>query len=369
MKKEASIMSNMIQIIVWGFLIIAVLFAGVQPAGAQEKVKFGTGSSISLTSAPLTMAIGMGFFKEEGLDVEVIPFKGGSGVLIPQIVNKNIMIGFPTLDVMIVARQPGRDYLPLKFFYNMTRTSIFEVVVLENSPIKGLLDLKGKTMGVGSLSWGSIPIAKAMFKEEGMEVGKDVELIAVGMGQGAYQALISGRVSALYLFDVPHAELESLGTKIRRLPLKEKYDNLGSNSLIAHEDTIKSQGKTLIRFGRAIAKGTIASDANTPAAVKMFWKYYPELKPTQGTEEERIDKAVKVLRARLKRMLSFPAGSPRNFGEFPNKMWKDYVEILHVGGQISTTDIPLNTLYTNEFVPGFNDFDVTKVVRAANDLK
>lgn len=356
-------------ILLVSLFILGVLFSPVGDSWAQQKVKFGTGSAISLTSAPLTMTIGMGFFKEEGLDVEVIPFKGGSGVLIPQIVNKSITIGFPTLDVMIVARQPGRDYMPLKFFYNMTRTSIYEVVVLEGSPVKQLSDLKGKAIGVGGLTWGSIPIAKAMFKEEGLEVGKDLELIAVGQGASAYQALTSGRIAALYLFDVPHAELEAMGTKIRRLFIKEKYDTLGSNSLIAHEDTIKNQGNLLARFGRAIAKGTIASDVNTPAAVKMFWKYYPELKPTQGTEEEVVENSVKVLRARLKRMLSFPTGSAKRFGEFPLQMWKSYVDVLYVGGQTMTTDIPVDTLYTNEFVREFNAFDVQSVIRQAKALK
>jgi NitT/TauT family transport system substrate-binding protein len=351
-----------------GILAIAVLFAGNQVL-AQEKVKFGTGSAISLTSAPLTTAIGMGFFKEEGLEVEVIPFKAGSGVLIPQIANKSVLIGFPTADVMVIARQPGRDYLPLKFFYNMTRTSIYEVVVLDNSPVKQLSDLRGKKIGVGGLTWGSIPIAKAMFKEEGIEVGKDLELIAVGQGAAAYQSLTSGRIEALYLFDVPHAELESMGTKIRRVPIKDKFNSLGSNSLMAHEDTIKNQGKTLVRFGRAIAKGTIACDANTPAAVKMFWNYYPELKPTQGSEEEKMAHATKVVRVRLERMLSFPSGSRKNFGEFPAEMWKTYVEVMYAGGQISTPNIPVDSMYTNEFVQEFNQFDIAAVVRAAKALK
>jgi len=356
-------------VVLVSLFILGLLLTEIGDSWAQQKVMFGTGSAISLTSAPLTMTIGMGFFKEEGLEVEVIPFKGGSGVLIPQIVNKSITIGFPTLDVMIIARQPGRDYMPLKFFYNMTRTSIYEIVVLDNSPIKQLSDLKGKTMGVGGLTWGSIPIAKAMFKEEGLEVGKDLELIAVGQGASAYQAMTSGRIAALYLFDVPHAELEAMGTKIRRLFIKEKYDTLGSNSLIAHEDIIKSQGNLLARFGRAIAKGTIASDVNTSAAVRMFWKYYPELKPTQGTEEEIIQNSVKVLSVRLKRMLSFPSGSPKRFGEFPHQMWKSYVEVLHTGGQTTTTDISVDSLYTNEFIQEFNAFDIQSVIREAKALK
>ena len=338
----------------------------VLPAAAQEKVKFGTGSAISLTSAPATLAISMGYFKDEGIEVEVVPFRGGTGVLIPQVVNKSIQIGFPTLDVLMVARQPGRDYMPLKFFYNMTRTSIYEVVVLEASPIRQLADLKAKKIGVGALSWGQIPITRAMLKDAGVD---GAELIAVGMGAAAYQALTSGQIDALNLFDVPHAELESLGTKIRRLPLKSKFVGLGSNSLIAHEDTLKSQPRLIAGFGRAVAKATVACNANVPACVRAFWTLYPELKPTQGTEEEKLAKAMKVLQGRLDKMLAFGPGEPRNLGEFPAQLWKDYVDVLHAGGQLSTTSIPLESLYTNEFVREFNSFDVDAVVRAAKALK
>lgn len=346
--------------------LAALLAVACSVAWAQEKIKFGTGSAISLTSAPATLAISMGFFKDEGLEVEVVPFRGGSGVLIPQMINKSILIGFPTLDVLMIARQPGRDYMPLKFFYNMTRTSIYEVVVVDGSPVRQLTDLKGKKIGVGALSWGQVPITKAMLKDAGVD---NADLIAVGQGASAYQALTSGQIDALNLFDVPHAELESLGTKIRRLPLKDKFVGLGSNSLLAHEDTLKNQPKVIAGFGRAVAKATVACNANAPACVKAFWELYPQLKPTQGTEEEKLANAVRVLQTRLDKMLAFPPGAPRNFGEFPAQLWKDYIEVLHAGGQLSTTNIPIETLYTNEFVREFNKFDVEAVVRAARALK
>ena len=351
-----------------GALVAAVALAGT-PARAAEKVVFGTGSAVSLTSAPVTMAMGMGFFKEEGLDVELQPFRGGSGVLMPQIVNKSVLVGFPALDVLIIARQPGRDYMPLRFFYNMARISIYELVVPEASPIKRVADLRGKKIGVGALTWGSIPILKALLKEEGLEVGKDVDLIAVGQGAGAYHAFASGQVDALDLFDVPHAELESLGAKIRRLPLKDKFVGLGSNSLIAHDDTLKSNPRMLAGFGRAIAKATVACETNMPACVRTFWQQYPQLKPTQGTEEEKLANGVRILGTRLEKMLAFPPGGPQSFGEFPAQMWKEYVETLHAGGQTITKAIAIETLYTNDLVPEFNKFDRAVIIRAAKALK
>jgi NitT/TauT family transport system substrate-binding protein len=343
----------------------ALLAAACSAAWAQEKIKFGTGSALSLTSAPLTMGISMGYFKAEGLEVEVVPFRGGSGVLIPQIVNKSIQVGFPTLDPLMVARQPGRDYMPLKFFYNVTRTSIYEIVVLESSPTKRIADLKGKKIGVGALSWGNIPITKAMLRDDG---AADAELIAVGQGAAAYQSLTSGRIDALNLFDVPHAELEGLGTKIRRLPVADKFNNLGSNSLIAHEDTIKGNPKMLVGVGRAMAKATLACHANVAACVKAFWAMYPEQKPTAGSEDEKLANGVRVLGTRLDKMLAFQGGE-RNFGEFAPQMFRDWIEVLHGAGQLSTTEIPVDSLYTNQFVKDFNQFDAAAVLREAKALK
>lgn len=352
-------------------LLLAMLTVPHTAANAQsaERVIFGTGSSISLTSAPMIMAVGMGYFEDEGIDIEVVPFPGGSGVLIPQIENKSITVGFPTTDPLIKNREPGRDYLPLKFFYNMTRASIYEIVVLEDSDINTLEDLEGANIGVGALTWGSIPIARAMLRAEaGLAEEADYNFIAVGMGGAAYQALIDGEIDALYLFDVPHAQLEGRGVNIRRLYMPERYAGLGSNSLMAHEDTIETQGDMLGRFGRAIAKGTVACDANPEACVRVFWELYPEQKPTEGTEEEILSQAVMVLNTRLQRMLHFPEGTERNFGEFPREMWSNYVEVLYEGGELSTADIDLDSLYTNAFVEQFNDFDHEAVKEEARAL-
>ena len=50
-------------------------------------------------------------------------------------------------------------------------------------------------------------------------------------------------------------------------------------------------------------------------------------------------------------------------------MWKEYVDVLHVTGQISTPHIPIETLYTNHLVREFNKFDRAMIIRAAKSLK
>src|SRR5690606_28623150 len=107
-------------------------------------------------------------FEQENIQIEDLNFQGAS-VLMPQVANKEITIGFPGPDPLIVSQQPGRDPLPLQFFYNAARESIWEFLVLDESPLQALTDLKGKIIGVGALANANVPITRAMLREIGLE--------------------------------------------------------------------------------------------------------------------------------------------------------------------------------------------------------
>lgn len=66
-------------------------------ANAAEKVTFAYGINISLSNAPTLMAIGMGYFKEAGLDVQATFFQGAA-VMLPQVTQKHITFGWITPD-------------------------------------------------------------------------------------------------------------------------------------------------------------------------------------------------------------------------------------------------------------------------------
>ncbi len=343
-------------------LTVAVTAATVAPAMAQTKVVYGTVTSVTLSQAAVVAAKQLGFFKEEGLDVDVVEFNG-TGTLLPQITSKRVHVGYPNPDVLIVSRQPGKDPLPLKFFYNATRESGWEFVVLADSPVKTLADLRGKKIGIGALTFGNVPITKAMFKEMGMEVGRDLELVPVGVGAPAFLAFREKKVDALNLFDSQHATLEGQGTAIRRLAMPQKYRDLFSNGLVAHEDTIKNDPQMLIRFGRAFAKATVFCEANRAACVKTFWQVYPAQKPA-GDEAAAVKQGIAIMNARFDKFLHFPT-KERRWGEFPAEGWKNFAEALAVGGQITTKDVPVETCYTNALVPEINKFDTAAVVQRA----
>lgn len=333
------------------------------PASAATKIVYGNVTEMTLSQAPMVAAKRLGYFAEEGLDVELMGFKG-TGTLIPQMLAKRVDIGYPNPDTLILSRAPGKEKLPIKYFYNATRSSGWEFAVLADSPLKSLKDLDGKTVGVGAMSFGNVPITKAEFKE----LGVNATMVPVGIGSAAFLALTGKRIDVLNLFDAQHATLEAEGTKIRRLPQLPRYEALFSNGFVAHEDMIKEKPEVLAGFGRAIAKATVFCEANREACVKLFWQEYPNTKPT-GDEAKVLADGVTVFSARFNKMLSFPAGQTRAWGSFEPKVWIDFAEALHEGGQLEPKTVDVENCYTNALVPKFSDFDAAKIVAQAKAYK
>jgi NitT/TauT family transport system substrate-binding protein len=348
----------------------AVLTSLVVPgAGAAEKVVVGQATSTSLTFGPVYAAVELGFFKDENIELEHRNFQGAS-VLIPQIANKSVTIGFPGPDPLILSRQPGRDPLPVQFFYNAARQSIWEFLVLEDSPLKSLADLKGgKKIGVGALANANVPITRALLAEIGLQPTKDYSFVAIGIGAPAFRATGNRDVDVYNTFDTNIAAFEVTGAKLRRLSQDQKYLDLFSNGFAAHLDTIRDKPELLIGFGRAFTKGIIICEANPDWCVRNFYKHNPNLKPQGGSEAEVLTKGKHILASRMKSYLAFPQGGQRRFGEYAEKSWKDFVTVLHQGGELSSTNIDVSTLYTNKFVPDFNKIDIEALRKQAASLK
>ena len=340
-------------------VLLAAAFAAA-PAHAQQKLVFGTVTTVTLSLGIIVAAKQLGYFKEEGLDVDIVEFNG-TATLLPQMTAKRVHVGYPNPDVLILSRQPGKDPLPIKYFYNATRESAWEFVVPADSPIKDLKDLNGKKLGIGALTFGNVPITRAMFKE----LGVNVELVPVGVGAPAFLAFREKKVDALNLFDSQHATLEVQGTAIRRLGMPKKYKDLFSNGFVAHEDTIRDNPKALVGFGRAIAKTSVFCEANRAACVRAFWAAYPNQKPTGVDEAKAVADGVKIMAARFDKYLDFDGAKERRWGEFPAQAWKDFAVTLFEGGQLATKDVPVETCYTNALVPEMSRFDAAAVVARA----
>ncbi len=323
---------------------------------------------MSLTFRPIYAAIDLGYFKQENIELEILDFQGAS-ILLPQVANNAVTIGFPGPDPLIISNQTGRDPIPVKFFYNGARESIWEFLVPENSPLKTLADLRGKTIGVGALANANVPITRAMLKEIGLLPTKDYSMMAIGVGAPAFRATVNGDVDTYNTFDTNIAAFETTGAKLRRLPQGQKYKDLFSNGFAASLDTIRDRPELIAGFGRALTKGILVCEANPDYCVRNFYKYRPNLKPAGNSDAEVLEKGKHILASRMVKYLAFPAGQPRRFGEYSEQAWKNFVQALYEGGEMKSTDVDVSKLYTNAFVARFNDFDVKAIKDQAKTLK
>ncbi len=60
-------------------------------------------------------------------------FPGGANT-VAQTVNGTALVSWPGNEPVIIGKQPGRDPLPVRFFYNAIPTVIWEMVVRTDSP-------------------------------------------------------------------------------------------------------------------------------------------------------------------------------------------------------------------------------------------
>lgn len=351
-------------------LVAAALLAGPAlpaPAATPDKIVFAWPGPISIGIAPLAFAKALGLFKKEDLDIDVVNLDG-SGVIIPQLLNGSVFTSFLTYDPLIASRAPGKPNFDYKFVFNSVRNSMWEISVLDGSPIHSIKDLAGKTVGVGALSFGNLYITKAMLKREGVDPA-NVTFVPVGVGVGAFQALKTGKVDALNLFDIPDTELALQGTRIRLVPLPAEYQGISSHGYAVTNAMIREHPDLVVKFGRLSAEGMDACLANLKGCLDAYWAWFPNAKPSPN-EEEALKETLPILNVRLNNMNSWPPGAPHAWGSFPARDIPTWTSALQGGGEIPAgVKIDPNTIYTNQFVAQYNRYDKNAIVKLAKAYK
>lgn len=343
------------------------LIASVTALQAQplQKVRIGYPPAWSAVEAAIPFGDTLGYFKEEGLALDYVSVQG-TAVLMPQVANGSVEFGIMNPDLAIIAASKGEPF-PIKFFYNFYPRNIFEFTVLEGSSIKSLADLKGKKLGVGALSWGNLPMSRLMLQDVGITWMKDVQVMPVGVGAAAWERLKSGSVDALNLPATQNVMMEQAGTPIRRLEIPAEFRTVFSNGIATNDALIQKNPRLVEAMGRAVAKSMVACLTNTDACVRAYWKIDPSSKPTASNEAQWIRTFVAVNQGSYK--IGETATLTGRHGGYTESDWKNIIQKMKDGEQISAVNFDISKLYTNQFVKGVNAFDPEAVRATARTAK
>jgi NitT/TauT family transport system substrate-binding protein len=159
------------------------------PLGPIEKAKLTLGIPLDAASFMPAYVAAARTWKEQGLDVQLISFRGDSEVA-QALAGNSVDVTLQSLDGLINLINSGQ---PVKGFYAGFYQSDF--AWLAQPQIKRWADLKGGTAGVST--YGSLTdlLTRYNLKRNGLEPEKDVQIVQIGTTAAMLQALKSNRLS------------------------------------------------------------------------------------------------------------------------------------------------------------------------------
>ena len=247
------------------FLNLAVLHNG---GDAQtQKVRISI-SSRSNTSVPFYVAASKGFFRDEGMDVEIIQANPRLGVM--ALLNgdvaftgtfvstvRGILSGFP-LKIVLVAFKKGVYYL------------------IAHPSIKDIQDLRGKKLGVSSIRGSDHLVAEELLKSKNFNPAQ-LQPVVLGDTSVRLQSVISGAVEVTTLSPPHDLMAQRAGVKVLAGPPEI---GMPASGMITSERLIKENPQFVRRGLRALLRANRMIEENRQETIRVLlqWvKQTPEI--------------------------------------------------------------------------------------------
>lgn len=231
----------------WWAAVAAVLMLG-GAADAADKVRISL-SSLAVAFFTPAVAHKRGFFKEEGLEAELIRMNANISVtaLATGDIDYTMIFGS-------VVRAAMRG-LPVKVVASFLDSPM--QMLIARPEFKSVNELKGKTLGVSTFGATADVSARMMLRHSGVDPEKEMKIIALGAERARFSALREGIVDVVVMSPPADSEGSALGFRVlaRAYELfKFPFVGLGTNvkKLNERPDEVKRVIKALIKANRFI---------------------------------------------------------------------------------------------------------------------
>lgn len=198
----------------WGSMIltgaasIAAPLLVAQPKLEKSKVSIAVGGKASFYYLPLTIADQLGYFRTEGLDVEIIDFAGGIPAL--QAVQSGSADVVSGAYEHTISLQSRNQFFQAFVLFGRAPAIAMGVSTKTMPGYKNLGDLRAKKIGVSSPGSSTNMIVNLLLGRAGIK-SEDVNFVGVGTAGAALTAMRSGQIDALSNIDPVMTMLEQKG--------------------------------------------------------------------------------------------------------------------------------------------------------------
>jgi NitT/TauT family transport system substrate-binding protein len=331
--------------------------AGGGGGGDSEELQtidmgLSTGSSFSYG---YLIAEELGFYDEEGYDVQLQPTDGSSDVA-QLLAAQNVAVGMGVPGAMLPVIEQGSELYP---FFTYAYGEVFDVVVPSGSDVTSIADLDGATIGISDLAGGETPLVKALLSDEGIDPDTGVELLEIGSATPKVKLAIDrGDIDAYSSAKSDIAKIEAAGVALESIA-PESLAELPAEGLLAHSGT-KDDTEMLAAMGRATAKGQLIAYTNVDAAVCVLKEQIPEEFADEEAGRASLEAVIPITEAPKE-------GDEYQFGFLDAEGWNTYVQIF-IQGDVISEEIDMSQYVIDDLVDEINDFDQQAIIDMANEL-
>jgi len=244
-----------------GFLLFLIL-AGAGVARA-ETFKVAIPSTTQAVLA-FTIARDKGYYRAEGLDVELILMSAPNA-------SRALLSG----DVQVATvggagLPPVLRGSPFKFLFTTYNRAMFWL--FSKGEIRDVKSLKGKRVGVSGIGSGPDSLLREILRLSGLDPNRDVAILSLGVMPTIYSGLQSGVVDAAMLAPPVTFKAEEAG--FRELVSFPKQDLVElQGSILVRDVTLQTEPLQMERFVRGSYKGFLHLKDNRPATLPFVARY------------------------------------------------------------------------------------------------
>jgi NitT/TauT family transport system substrate-binding protein len=220
--------------------VVLLVWASIS---AAEKIRVSV-TNYNMSYLAAGVAAKRGFFKEEGLDVEIV--RMNANVAMSSLISGDVDY---TMIFASVIRAAMRG-IPLKVIAVLIDSPPYAFIA--RPEITAMKALKGKTVGIGVYGSSNDIIARMMLERSGIDPDKETKLVAFGSDGARFAALKEGLVEAAIIAPPADAQARKLGLNVlARANDLFKFPHIGLGTT---NKKLQERNEEVVRVIRAFIK-------------------------------------------------------------------------------------------------------------------
>src|SRR3954471_13263766 len=320
----------------WLLLCLALLAA--LPALAQDRDLKFTLDFIPLgRHAPWYVAVARGYFKDEGLNVTIVPARGTADSI--RAVDSGVAdLGFIDIPSLVAAGADASTIRMVAVNYQRPPYSVFSLEPGAN--ITRPADMAGKDFSAGNASL--IPrIHQAFMKQNGLDASS---LKVVNLDPSSLvAALASRKIQSIGLFAMSETAIKRAvkDAEVKHMLLADHGLDIYANGIGVKDEFLQKNPEAVRRFVRAALRGWKDALANPEEAASLQVQHVKALNPTLIVEELAV----------VRRLAVVPDTEKNGLGWVDRAKVKRTVDFINANFEVSGRRFAAEDVYREGYLP------------------